>query len=298
MNRLCTLVEQVLQNNEDMSRRLRTLEAGPKSQGYTIRSATHDEDNNSDDASTLTPVPSNDKVTQVLPPNAFGFAFDEDLHNSKVYKRQLYSNSGESLVSSAARTTASSILSGLSLADVSIVSVFAIPVYAHEISNSQFYAFGDQPDRNEDTVREGGEIPSSSDDEPRSRLLGRWNPRDRLAKRAQGKVEQEEFNTNQSVEFNIQAPVPPKDNLSPSSTRLSAFTATFRRKSASRADLAARPTPIVFGASLTASIQYANVAIFVNYSGIQYVYGYVPIIVAKCGVFLKEKGTLPSSLTQ
>jgi len=39
------------------------------------------------------------------------------------------------------------------------------------------------------------------------------------------------------------------------------------------------------------SIRYANVAISLNdHEGKSYIYGYVPIIVAKCGVYLKEKG--------
>jgi hypothetical protein len=47
----------------------------------------------------------------------------------------------------------------------------------------------------------------------------------------------------------------------------------------------------VYGLPLTISIEHANVAIsLVNEKGESYIYGYVPILVAKCGVFLKEKG--------
>ena len=47
----------------------------------------------------------------------------------------------------------------------------------------------------------------------------------------------------------------------------------------------------IFGVPLIASIPYANVAISLfNEHGESYIYGYVPIVVAKCGVFLKEKG--------
>lgn len=42
---------------------------------------------------------------------------------------------------------------------------------------------------------------------------------------------------------------------------------------------------------LRQSITYANVAIsLIDENGKSYIYGYVPIVVAKCGVFLKEKG--------
>jgi len=47
----------------------------------------------------------------------------------------------------------------------------------------------------------------------------------------------------------------------------------------------------IFGVPLITSIPYANVAISLfNETGESYIYGYVPIVVAKCGVFLKEKG--------
>ncbi|KAK7951825.1 Rho-GTPase-activating protein 8 [Apiospora aurea] len=48
----------------------------------------------------------------------------------------------------------------------------------------------------------------------------------------------------------------------------------------------------IFGVPLRQSITYANVAIsLVDDNGQSYIYGYVPIVVAKCGVFLKEKAT-------
>lgn len=51
--------------------------------------------------------------------------------------------------------------------------------------------------------------------------------------------------------------------------------------------------PGIFGVPLRQSITYANVAIsLIDENGQSYIYGYVPIVVAKCGVFLKEKGNL------
>jgi hypothetical protein len=53
----------------------------------------------------------------------------------------------------------------------------------------------------------------------------------------------------------------------------------------------------IFGVPLHRSINYANVAIsLTDQNGKQFVYGYVPIVVAKCGVFLKEKGMLTAPL--
>ena len=56
--------------------------------------------------------------------------------------------------------------------------------------------------------------------------------------------------------------------------------------------------PGIFGVPLRQSIVYANVAIsLVDDHGKSYIYGYVPIVVAKCGVFLKEKGTYTCEVT-
>ncbi|EON69716.1 hypothetical protein W97_08976 [Coniosporium apollinis CBS 100218] len=53
-----------------------------------------------------------------------------------------------------------------------------------------------------------------------------------------------------------------------------------------------QPLPEIFGVPLQTSIRYANVAISLyDADGRSYIYGYVPIVVAKCGVFLKEKAT-------
>lgn len=50
--------------------------------------------------------------------------------------------------------------------------------------------------------------------------------------------------------------------------------------------------PGIFGVPLRHSISYANVAIsLIDENGQSYIYGYVPIVVAKCGVYLKEKAT-------
>jgi hypothetical protein len=50
---------------------------------------------------------------------------------------------------------------------------------------------------------------------------------------------------------------------------------------------------------LVDSIRYANVAISLsNDQGESFIYGYVPIVVAKCGVFLKEKGKSSLSTIQ
>jgi hypothetical protein len=68
--------------------------------------------------------------------------FESILHTSRVYRRALCNSSMTSLPDSVARTASWSVLSGLSLADVSNISVLALPIYASEISNSHWYSFG------------------------------------------------------------------------------------------------------------------------------------------------------------
>ncbi|KAE9366094.1 RhoGAP-domain-containing protein [Stipitochalara longipes BDJ] len=65
-----------------------------------------------------------------------------------------------------------------------------------------------------------------------------------------------------------------------------------KMKSYTKALTEPQQAPGIFGVPLRQSITYANVAIsLVDGEGKSYIYGYVPIVVAKCGVYLKEKAT-------
>ena len=69
-------------------------------------------------------------------------SFEDDLNGSRVYKRTQFYESDVSFTTSAIRTHSWSIFSGLSLAEVSIISAIALPLYLFEISNSQWYDVG------------------------------------------------------------------------------------------------------------------------------------------------------------
>jgi hypothetical protein len=72
------------------------------------------------------------------------FTFDDDLESSRVYSRLMLEDSCDrSFNSSAVRTNAWSVFSGLSLADISVMSVVALPIYPSDINNQEHYAFGD-----------------------------------------------------------------------------------------------------------------------------------------------------------
>lgn len=67
--------------------------------------------------------------------------FQSDLEASRVYRRAKRRTMDFSFRSSITGSNAWSVFSGLSLGDVSVMSVIALPVYAHDISNPQHYDF-------------------------------------------------------------------------------------------------------------------------------------------------------------
>lgn len=145
------MVGQLLESNEDMSRRLRSLEEMSESQSVLtrcFRNSRGDEivDEDDGDAATITPndrvVP--DKFTSGITGSQDSrFTFEEDLEASRVYTRTQLYKEDVSFTTSAVRTHAWSVFSGLSLAEVSVISVIALPIYADDISNSRWYTFGE-----------------------------------------------------------------------------------------------------------------------------------------------------------
>ncbi|KAH7309930.1 Rho GTPase activation protein [Rhexocercosporidium sp. MPI-PUGE-AT-0058] len=193
-------------------------------------------------------------VPETIQRNAGGFAFEEVLQNSWVYQRS--DRKGDrgafSAISSAGRTASWSMLSGLSLSDnISIIAVQALPVYAHDLSNAEVYQFGEFNDSSVVLENDKSSAKVALESPDFSRSFRR-----RLSRIAAG----------------ITGKIPRKEP--------GAVEATL-----------ATPNGI-FGVPLIGSIQYANVAIsLVDATGKSFIYGYVPIVVANIGVFLKERGT-------
>ncbi|KAF2453610.1 Rho GTPase activation protein, partial [Lineolata rhizophorae] len=88
-------------------------------------------------------------------------------------------------------------------------------------------------------------------------------------------------------------PIPPGAEGVPSKRDLASWWKNFSKRAPKRdEEKEPPPSPGIFGVPLATSIRYANVAISLyDNEGRSYIYGYVPIVVAKCGVFLKEKAT-------
>jgi hypothetical protein len=130
------MVEQLLQSNQQLCARLRNLEDAFDARSVVARAV--------DDASVVShadgviTIPTTSSGNSILMPstNAFGarnFTFEEDLEKSRVYRMARRNDCAHSLVSSAVRTQTWSIFSGLSLADISTISVIALPLYANEV---------------------------------------------------------------------------------------------------------------------------------------------------------------------
>ncbi|TGZ81690.1 RhoGAP-domain-containing protein, partial [Ascodesmis nigricans] len=78
----------------------------------------------------------------------------------------------------------------------------------------------------------------------------------------------------------------------PTKASLTSWWERFRKKNSSLEGKDSLGGHGIFGVPLHESIKYANVAINVtDANGESQVYGYVPVVVAKCGVYLKEKAT-------
>lgn len=69
----------------------------------------------------------------------FSFTFDQDLNSSRPYTRAMKRNSVWSTASSTIHTMSWSCLSGLSLADVSEISVIGLPISPQELWNGHHY---------------------------------------------------------------------------------------------------------------------------------------------------------------
>ena len=182
---------------------------------------------------------------ETIKKDARGFAFEELLMNSRAYRNAAHNNAEAfSIMNSAGRTATWSMLSGLSLSEMSNIAILAIPIYATDLNDKEGYDF--EPPRTEATTNEAYQAESPSQNpntkRPKRSLKSWWKQRQ----------------SQNLEEIDVQ------DNINANG---------------------------VFDVPLSHSIVYANVAIsLTNEEGEMFIHGYVPIIVAKVGVFLKEKG--------
>jgi hypothetical protein len=138
--KLCDLVERMLESNRDLAERIRGLER----EGSFISKA-RSQIIPGDDASTIRrAIGARESMLQPGDIPTKRFAFEDDLESSPVYNRAIYRYSQLSITSTALYSTALSVFSKLSLSQVSRISFYALPVCASDLSNSDLYVFGEE----------------------------------------------------------------------------------------------------------------------------------------------------------
>ena len=195
--------------------------------------------------------------------NTKGFAFEELLVNSRAYRNAALDNSDAfSVATSAGRTATWSMLSGLSLSEMSNIGILAIPIYTSDIANKEAYDFS-APQQEPTSMTDATAVDAF--DAVADRTLASAADKAQLPRSwwSQGfkdfreKLTKPEYGGRTTEKIsNVQA-------------------------------------KHIFGVPITESIRYSNVPLVLSdETGGYYVYGCVPIIVAKACSFLKEEGIL------
>ena len=149
VNQLTSLVQQILESNQELSRRLARMELRALGSSPNHMEVARQDTVKNDDESVLTVkfTPTDDPSQHSSHDSAIpevGFAFEMDLQasrpNTRVFRRPDYS----SAASSAIDTIGWSCLSSLSMADVSDISVIGLPVDASALWNQDHYSFNRQ----------------------------------------------------------------------------------------------------------------------------------------------------------
>lgn len=139
--RLCSLLEQEVSQNDDLSLRLSRVERNRSDDATSRMQASIFVD---DDNATIRPEGDLDVVTTDSSGiGVFTFAFENILIGSRVYSRanflQSDSHSETSITSSHRRNAAFAIFSSQSIAEISNLSVYTLPISIEELSNKTWY---------------------------------------------------------------------------------------------------------------------------------------------------------------
>ena len=251
MDRLCSLVEQVLVSNREIHNRLGAMKS-PSDCRYSA--SIHIGSRYTGNRASITSWTSvNDTQQEILSSTSLSqSAFEEELDISRVYRRARRNGSQLSLISSADQPTASAILSRFSLGEISVIAVLDLPLYSADIFNSQLYEFGDSPEY--DMIYE------NEDD----RFTGN------------------EFDIIQTA-ISRQSSTPSCEPVQSSLRNLSQVGLLWKPTLKSSRG--------VFGTPLHKSIKYASLAIsLTDKRGSLAVKGHIPIVVDRLCTFLKLKG--------
>lgn len=172
-------------------------------------------------------------------------------------------------------TLALSICSSLTLGEVFNISVFALPVFAVELSNASAYTFARSPEAAKINAPVQRYVVSFQIDKPRTVITVTDSLSALPTDDAAPKADDRQKSLGAYLRIKFRSGQIRSMNKKPQSTT--------------------EAQPGVFGVPLQTSIQYANAAVSLfDDEGQSYIYGYIPILVGKTGVYLKERGKCES----
>ncbi|KAI1325913.1 hypothetical protein F5Y16DRAFT_376692 [Xylariaceae sp. FL0255] len=150
-SRLQLLIEEVLKDNRELKKKVRQLEDRFDVQTASTRKPAYhkvQEGYNHDSYSEVSTIRESDykglqrhSIT-LDAVEGISHAFDNILQKSWVYRRNEGNRCDRSVITSDLRSRTWSIFSGISLADISVVSVVAMPITWLDISNGRYYKAG------------------------------------------------------------------------------------------------------------------------------------------------------------
>ncbi|EEU41572.1 uncharacterized protein NECHADRAFT_54114 [Fusarium vanettenii 77-13-4] len=142
-------INALLESNHALSRRLMNLEDALDVQTIVSKrmslmsvSGTGPQSSNSVETQSNLTDTSTQPTSQGSDLDLSKFDFEDDLESSRVYRRAQRDTMDFSFRSSIAPSNIWSVFSSLSLGDISIMSVIALPVYQEDITNAENYDFG------------------------------------------------------------------------------------------------------------------------------------------------------------
>ncbi len=264
VDKLCDLVQKTLEQNVIISERLAAFETRELPRRSNMYGSTVQQPRTSDDFSRLgvtnweDATGSHDEVPN-WQRNSRGFAFEELLKSSRVYRNAGQDNSDAfSVISSAGRTASWSMMSGLSLSEISHIAILAIPIYATDITNKDAYDFETLTEESMALIQQSTLLSSQEAKAKGSRRQWLKN----FLQRPQWTVDSEQD----------KRPLSEQPGETPEILQ-------------------------IFGVSLEQSITYANTAIKLSDESDElYTYGYITIVIGKTALFLKREGRLQVSI--
>jgi hypothetical protein len=139
---LMACMVQMLNNNRDLAQRIENLETNLPSIRYTQSSRSSVTSQQTVRPITLSFI--DDESDEALLGLVGQFSFEEDLESSRPYRQARRDSVDFSFRSSIARSHAWTALSEISLSDISLIAVIALPVDIKEITNAHHYMLDSQ----------------------------------------------------------------------------------------------------------------------------------------------------------